>query len=109
MGRHAAHQETLGSVKSLLGSDDNRHAAWSSVNDSHISYVVTLAGGGREVIQPCNLLGAQLELIGSCVLFDSNDALGARDWGDVVALSEQPGESDLCRCCVCLGGNGLDL
>ena len=70
---------------------------------------MALAGGRCEVVQPCDLLGAQLDAVRGSVLFDAGDALGARDRSDVVALREQPGQSDLCWCCTRLGGNGLDL
>jgi hypothetical protein len=44
------------------------------------------------VVQPFDLLGAQLEPVGSRVLLDAGDALGAGDRGDVVSLGEQPGQ-----------------
>ena len=84
-------------------------AALSAVDDGHISFVVALAGGRREVVQPFDLLGAQLDTIGGRVLLDAGDALGAGNGGDVVALREQPGQRDLCRCRPRLGGDGLDL
>ena len=83
-------------------------AALSAVDDGHISFVVALADGRREVVQPFDPLGAQLDAVGG-VLLDAGDPLGAGDRGDVVALREQPGQSDLCRCCARLSGNGLDL
>ena len=83
--------------------------AWSAVDDGHVPFVVALAGGRREVVQPFDLLGAQLDAVGGGVLLDAGDPLGAGDRGDVVALREQPGQSDLCRCCTRLGGDGLDL
>jgi hypothetical protein len=70
---------------------------------------VPLAGGRSEVVQPFDLLGAQLELVGGGVLLDPGDALGAGDRGDVIALGEQPGQGYLCRCGVRFGGDGLDL
>ena len=70
---------------------------------------MALAGGRCQVVQPLNLPGAQLDAIGSGVLLDARDPLGTGDRGDVVALREQPGQSDLGRCCTRLGGNGLDL
>ena len=51
----------------------------------------------------------QLKLVSGDVLLDASDPLGAGDRGDVVALREQPGQGHLCRCCTCLGGNGLNL
>lgn len=45
---------------------------------------------GGEVVQSFDLLGAELELVGGGVLLDAEDALGARDRGNVVALRKQP-------------------
>ena len=70
---------------------------------------MALAGGRREVVQPFDLLGAQLDAVGGRVLLDAGEPLGAGNRGDVVALREQPGQSDLCRCCTRLGGNCLDF
>ena len=70
---------------------------------------MALAGGRREVVQPFDLLGAQLDAVGGGVLLDAGDPLGAGDRGDVVALREQPGQRDLRRCGARLGGDGLDL
>jgi hypothetical protein len=70
---------------------------------------VALTCGRRGVIQPCDLLGAQLHAIGGGVLLDEGDPLSAWNRGDVAALREQPGQSDLCRGCARLGGNGVDL
>ena len=42
---------------------------------------MALAGGRGEVVQPFDLLSAQLELIGGGVLLDTGDALGAGDRG----------------------------
>src|SRR5207249_5096528 len=84
-------------------------AAWSAVDDRHVPFVVALAGGRREVAQPLDLLGAQLDAVCGGVLLDAGDPLGAGNRSDVVALREQPGQSDLCRCCFDLSGNGSDL
>ena len=81
----------------------------SAVDDGHVPFVVAFAGGRREVVQPFDLLGAQLDAVGGGVLLDAGDPLGAGDRGDVVALREQPGQGDLCRRGARLGGNGLDL
>jgi len=78
--------------------------AWPAVDDGHVPFVVTLAGGRSEVVQPVDLRGAQLEAVGGGVLLDAGDPLGAGNRGDVIALGEQPGQSDLCRCCTRLGG-----
>ena len=82
---------------------------WLAVDDGHVPFIVALAGGRREVVQPFDLLGAQLDGVGGGVLLDAGDALGAGDRCDVVALREQPGQGDLCRCGTSLGSNGLDL
>jgi hypothetical protein len=58
---------------------------------------VALAGGRGDVVEPLDLLGAQLDAVGGGVLLDAGDALGAGDRGDVVALCEQPGQCDLRR------------
>jgi len=84
-------------------------AQFSAVNDSHARFVMTLACGRREVIQPCHLLSAQFDANGGRVLLYAGDPLGARDRGDVMALREQPGKSDLRRGCARFGGDGLDL
>ena len=84
-------------------------APWSAVDDRHIPFVVTLAGGRREVVQPFYLLGAQFDAVGGCVLLDAGDPLGAGNRRNVVALRKQPGQGNLCRCCAHLGGDGLDL
>ena len=47
----------------------------------------SFAGGRSELVQPLDLLGAQLEVGGGGVLLDAGDTLGAGDRGDVVALS----------------------
>jgi len=60
-------------------------ATLSAVDDGHISFVVALAGGRREVVQPFDLLGAQLDAVGGGVLLDAGDPLGAGDRGDVVS------------------------
>jgi hypothetical protein len=84
-------------------------APCSAVDDGHIPFVVALAGGWHEVVQPLDLLGAQLDVIGGRVLLDAGDPLGAGNRGDVVALREQPGESDLCRGGSRLGCDGSHL
>jgi hypothetical protein len=49
---------------------------------------VAFAGGWREVVEPFDLFGAQLDGVGGDVLLDASDPLGAGDRGDVVALGE---------------------
>jgi hypothetical protein len=70
---------------------------------------VALAGGRGEIVEPLDLLGAQLDAVGCRVLLEAGDALGAGDRGDVLASREQPGRRDLRRCGVNLGSDGLDL
>jgi hypothetical protein len=53
-----------------------------------------------------DLLCTQNDAVGGGVLLDAGDSLGAGDLGDVIALCEQPGQSDLCRGCTRLCGNG---
>jgi hypothetical protein len=86
-----------------------RHPMTSStVDGGHVRLVVALAGGRREIVEALDLLCAQLDAVGGGVLLDAGDTLGAGDRGDVVALGEQPGQSDLRRCSVELGSDGLD-
>ncbi len=59
------------------GRDDDIHA--SSVDSCHIPFVVTFAGGRREVVQPLDLVGGQLDAVGGGVLLDSGNPLGAGD------------------------------
>jgi hypothetical protein len=82
---------------------------WSAVDCGNVRLVVALAAGGGEIVEPSDLLRAQLDAVGGGVLLDAGDALGPGDRGDVVSLREQPGQSDLRRCGVDLGGDGLDL
>jgi hypothetical protein len=70
---------------------------WSAVDCGHVRLVVALADCRGEVVEPLDLLRAQRDAVGSGVLVDAGDALGAGDRGDVVALCEQPGQSDLRR------------
>jgi hypothetical protein len=46
-------------------------ALTSAVDDGHISFVVALAGGRREVVEPLNLLVVQLDTVGSSVFLDA--------------------------------------
>jgi len=56
---------------------------------------MAFAGGWGEIVEPLDVLRAQLDAVGSGVLLDAGDALGAGDRGDVVGLCEQLGQSDL--------------
>jgi hypothetical protein len=69
----------------------------SAVDGGHVRLVVALAGGRGEIVEPLDLFRAQLDAVGSGVLLDARDALGAGDRGDVIALCEQPGQGDLRR------------
>src|SRR3954470_22141835 len=55
----------------------------SAVDDGHVPLVVALAGGRREVVQPFDLLGAQLHAVSGGILLDAGDPLGAGNRGDV--------------------------
>src|SRR6266536_3711271 len=81
----------------------------STVDSRHARLFVALAGCRGEIVEACNLLHAQLDSVGCRVLLDAGDSFGAGDRGDVVALREQPGQSNLCRCRADLGSDGLDL
>ena len=81
----------------------------SAIDDCHVSFVVARAGRRREVVQPFDLLGAQLDAVRGGVLLDTRNPLGARNRSDVVTLREQPGQRDLGRCCSYLPGNGSNL
>src|SRR5207247_1391722 len=83
--------------------------AVSAVDGGHVRLVVAFAGGGREIVEPRELLRAQFDRVGRGVLLDAGDALGAGDRRDVVALSEQPRQRHLGRCGFQLGSDGLDL
>ena len=91
-------------MNDFLGHSASR-AAVSAVDAGHVPLVVALAGGRREVIQPYDLLGAQLDAVGGGVLLDARHPLGAWNRRDVVALREQPGQRDLGRCGSRLGGD----
>jgi hypothetical protein len=69
---------------------------------------VALARGGSEIVEARDLLRAQLDAVGCGVLLDSRNRL-VRGRGDVVALREQPGQSDLRRCGAGLGRDCRDL
>ena len=52
---------------------------------------MALTGGRREVIQPFDLLGAQLDAVGGGVLLDAGDSLGA--WNRLnIAARTVPGD-----------------
>src|SRR6266849_5190718 len=108
---------TSGAMRRLRWATQSNHGAsraiaslaQSAVDNCHVRLAVAFAGGRREVVQPLDLLSAQLELVGGGVLLDARDPLGAGNRRDVVALREQPRQCHLCRCCTSLGSNGFDF
>ena len=83
--------------------------ALSAVDCCHVPFVLALAGGRGKVVQPFDLRRSQLDAVGRSVFLDAGHSLGASNRSDVIALCEEPGQSDLSRCCTHLGGTGLDL
>ena len=62
-------------------------STWSAVDDGHVSFVVALASGRREVVQPFDLLSAQHDAVGGGVLLDAGDPFGSRNRCDVIACA----------------------
>src|SRR5882762_7082100 len=54
---------------------------WSAVDYGHVPFVMALTGGRREVVQPFDLLGAQLDTVGRGILLDAGNPLGAGNRG----------------------------
>jgi hypothetical protein len=81
----------------------------STVDDGHVSLLVAFACRRGEIVEPLDLLRAQLDTVGRGILLDAGDALGAGDRGDVAALRKESGQRDLRRCRIELGSDGLDL
>ena len=81
----------------------------SAIDYGHLRFFVPRAGGRGELVQPLELLCAELELVGGRVLLDRETRLvpgiGAMSW----PLGEQPGQGHLCRGGVRLGCDGLHL
>src|SRR6266545_149537 len=75
---------------------DVRYPGLASRGRSSTGRALPLQGRG-EVVEPFDLLGAELDGVGGGVLLDAGHPLGAGDRGDVVALGEQPGKGGLCR------------
>jgi len=75
----------------------------------HLLLVVVVASSGREVVEPVDLLGTQLDGGGGAVLLDARDALGPGYRGDVVPPSQDPCQGNLGRGGTNLGGDRLDL
>ncbi len=57
-------------------------------------FIVVVAGGWREAVEPGDLVGSQDE-VGGEVLFEALDAFGAGDGDDALAAGQEPGERDL--------------
>jgi integrase len=51
--------------------------AWSAVDGGRVRFVVAFAGGWDDVVEPLDLLRAELDSVGCRVLLDAGDALGA--------------------------------
>ena len=69
----------------------------SAFDHPHLFFVVMVSGSGRDVGQLVDLLGGELDSVGSCVLLDAGNPLSSGDRGDVVALGQDPGQSYLGR------------
>ena len=75
----------------------NSVVTWSAVDDGHVPFVVALAGGRHEVVQPFDLVGAQLDAFGGGVLLDAGNSLGASGCrhrptvDDVLRPGDRPG------------------
>jgi len=80
----------------------------SAIDNGHVPFVVALACGRRQVVQPLDLLGAQVQAVGCGVLLDAGDPLGAGIGAmSSPAQAATPRRSAWCRTHLC--GNGLDL
>jgi hypothetical protein len=49
----------------------------SAVDDGHVAFVVPLARGRREVVEPFDLRSTQLDAVSGGVFLDSGDPFGA--------------------------------
>jgi hypothetical protein len=67
----------ISSLRSRTARVGNRLGLRSAVDDGHVPFVVTFAGGRGEVVEPFDLFGAQLDAIGGRVLLDAGHPLGA--------------------------------
>jgi hypothetical protein len=54
---------------------------WSAVDGGHVRLLVAIAGGRGEIVEPLDLLHAQLDAVGCRVLLDAGNPLGAGDRG----------------------------
>jgi hypothetical protein len=81
----------------------------SGVDGCHVRFVVARACSRRQVVQPVDLIGSELDAVGGGVFLHPRHPFRAGDRGDVVAPDEQPRQADLRRCGTSLCRNGLDL
>ena len=63
----------------------------------------------REVIQPFELSGAQMNAVCGSVLLDPGNSFGAGYRGNIVTLSQQPGQRHLRRRCTRFGSRNTDV
>jgi hypothetical protein len=64
-----------------------RHGEASVFNHLHLLFVVVVASSGREVVEPVDLLGTQLDAVGGGVLLEARDPLGPGYGRDVISAS----------------------
>src|SRR5205814_2048689 len=50
---------------------------WLAVDGGHVRFIVAFPGSRSEVVQPLDLLGAELDAVGGGVLLDAGDSLCA--------------------------------
>ncbi len=70
---------------------------------------MVVASSGREVVEPVDLLGTQLDAVGGGVLLDAGDPFGSGDRGGVVSASQDSRQGSLSRGGAGLDGDRLDL
>jgi len=75
---------------------------------SHLCFVVVVAGGRCEVVEPLDLCGRELDRIGGHVLLDPGDALGAGNGARSSPCASKPCDRHLRRCGAHVGGDRLD-
>src|SRR5580658_779597 len=81
----------------------------SPFDHPHLLLIVVRTRGWREFVEPVDLRSAQLDSVRSHVLLDPGLAFRAGNRGDVVALGQEPGQSNLTRRHAELSGYGFDL
>src|SRR6266536_3459249 len=64
---------------------------------------------GRNCLEPLQIIHGEGDGTGSDILFQFCALFGARDWNDVVSLSQQPGKGQLTCCDVFLIGQAAHL